>query len=388
MGIIGVLLTSPWSPAILFVLGVAAWLYNQRDRTRTSTSDKKLTIRCDANVEGCVTTGMWRGPAGAGMPVRFLRVAVATDSACVTGCKGFLTRIDSAGQKRWGGESAQLTFAPGEDEDALSKTIYTKVPAFLDVLAITSDGDIHVCTKGRQWLYLPRLHEIFSEVGDYVLTVVLTGDGISSQTSFLRFNWTKNWQISFLTLLENGQNMLSQGTAPREPLQLPETDHIREGRRQEIELTRLAENWFRPRLDDRSAAFRNAVQRKLGEFTARGWTASPHMYGAIEILAGEEIELRGNIILEGYTKAFTATASALMPELQSKIQRELEVLIAAESQQVRQSIQYVADVCKPSMPKDAAALRTPTIRKIIADFELLCARLNRERAAKPRPAYY
>jgi hypothetical protein len=139
------------------------------------------------------------------MPVRFLRVAVFTDSPSVTGCKGFLTRIDSASEKRWGGESAQLTFAPGEDDDALSKTIYAKVPAFLDVLAITSAGDIHVCTKGRQWFYLPRLHEIFSEVGNYVLTVVVTGDEISSQTSFLRFNWTQNWQTSFLTLLQNGQ---------------------------------------------------------------------------------------------------------------------------------------------------------------------------------------
>jgi len=207
------------------------------------------------------------------MPVRFLRVAVFTDSPCVTGCKGFLTRIDSAGEKRWGGESAQLTFAPGEDDDALSKTIYTKVPAFLDVLAITSAGDIHACTKGRQWLYLPRLHEIFSEVGDYVLTVVVTGDAISSQTSFLRFNWTKNWQTSFLTLLENGKNMISQGTAPPRPLQLPEIDYTRERRTQEGELERLAENWFRPRLDDRIAAFHKAIQRKLGEFTARGWTA-------------------------------------------------------------------------------------------------------------------
>jgi hypothetical protein len=117
------------------------------------------------------------------------------------------------------------------------------------------------------------------------------------------------------------------------------------GGAQEIELTRLAENWFRPRLDDRIAAFRNAVQRKLGEFTARGWNTSPHMYGAVEILAGEEIELRGNIILESYTKALTATGGAVMPELQSEIQRDLEAVIAAESEHVRQSIQYVADAC-------------------------------------------
>jgi hypothetical protein len=223
------------------------------------------------------------------------------------------------------------------------------------------------------------LHEIFSEVGDYVLTVVVTGDVISSQTSFLRFNWTKNWQTSFLTLLENGKNMISQGTAPPKPLQLPEIDYTRERRTQEVELKRLAENWFRPRLDDRIAAFHKAIQRKLGEFTARGWTASPHMYGAVEILAGEEIQLRGNTILEGYTKALTVTGSAVTHELQSEIQRELKALITTESQKVRESIQYVADACKPSMPKDAAALRAATIAKIAADFDLRCAGLNRDR---------
>jgi len=103
------------------------------------------------------------------------------------------------------------------------------------------------------------------------------------------------------------------------------------------------------------------------------------MYGAVEILAGEEIELRGNTILEGYTKALTATGSAVTHELQSEIQRELKALISTESQKVRESIQYVADACKPSMPKDAAALRAVTIAKIAADFDLRCAGLNRDR---------
>jgi hypothetical protein len=88
---------------------------------------------------------------------------------------------------------------------------------------------------------------------------------------------------------------------------------------QDSEIKRLSENWFRPRLHDRIAAFHKAVQRKLGEFPKRGWTASPPMYGAAETLASEEIELRGNIILEGYTKALTATAPAVTPKLQSQI---------------------------------------------------------------------
>lgn len=147
------------------------------------------------------------------------------------------------------------------------------------------------------------------------------------------------------------------------------------------EIKRLAENWFRPRLYERIAAFHTAGQSKLGEFVARGWTASPHMYGAVEILAREEVELRGNMIVKGYTEALSATAEPIAPELQEQIRRELETLIAAESEQVRQSIQYVANACKPSVTKDAAALRASTVAKVTADFDLLCAKLNSERAS-------
>lgn len=142
------------------------------------------------------------------------------------------------------------------------------------------------------------------------------------------------------------------------------------------EIKRLADNWFRPRLFERIDAFRKAGQSKLGEFVARGWSASPHMYGAVQILAGEEIELRGNLILEGYARALGTAAEPIALELQQQIARDMEAAIAVESQQVRQSIQYVADACKPSGPKDAVALRALTLAKVAADFDLLCAKRN------------
>jgi 5-methylcytosine-specific restriction endonuclease McrA len=149
------------------------------------------------------------------------------------------------------------------------------------------------------------------------------------------------------------------------------------------EIKRLAENWFRPRLYERISAFHNAGQSKLGEFVARGWTASPHMYGGIQILAGQEIELRGSIILEGYARALGTAAEPIAPELQRQIAGDMESAIAAESEQVRQSIQYVADSCKPFEPHDAATLRSSTLAKVAVDFDLLCAKWNSEHAAKP-----
>ena len=333
-----------------------------------------FALRCD--------TSSWSMNTWAIGPVRFLHGCVSIAKSSIPNCKAYLIEIRKGQEVEWSGGPEQLTWSPHPSSDSLSKTLHQRIEYQLDVLVIRPDGEIQVCNHDRTWLRLPRLHHIFAEAGDYVLTIAIAGDGVHSEMFRVKFQWTKNWQTSFLTSLENGQRAGSQGTASPEPLQLPDTGNIREGRMQEAEVKRLSENWFRPRLHDRIAAFHKTVQRKLGEFAKRGWTASPHMYGAVEILAGEEIDLRGNILLEGYTKALTATAPAVTPKLQSQIQRNLDELITAESEQVWQSIQYVADACKVSMRKDAAVLRAPTIAKITADFDLLCARLNRERAAR------
>src|SRR6266496_1382445 len=100
--------------------------------------------------------------------------------------------------KKWEGDNAKLTFAPGENPDALSKTIHERMPEFLDVLIVTSRNEIFAGTKGRGWPYIPPLHEIFSEAGEYLLSVSITGPGIATAAPQLRFTWTKNWETSRL----------------------------------------------------------------------------------------------------------------------------------------------------------------------------------------------
>ncbi len=41
---------------------------------------------------------------------------------------------------------------------------------------------------------------IFAEKGDYVLTIKVAGDGAETKTVNVQFNWTGNWQTSFLQL--------------------------------------------------------------------------------------------------------------------------------------------------------------------------------------------
>jgi hypothetical protein len=156
----------------------------------------KLKIACGPNVNGCSVLAKWQPPA------RFWRLAVKTECLkSVTNCKGFLTRIDKDGENKWGDESQQLTFSQGEDPDALSKTVYNKVPAFLDVLVLTSNNEIIPGTKDRKWPYVASMRDIFSEPGQYILTVAVTGDGSPTINALLSFNWTGYWQTSQLTLI-------------------------------------------------------------------------------------------------------------------------------------------------------------------------------------------
>ena len=197
------LLTSPWLPLGLFLLGVAALIYIYKaprtKRAREGHYPQPLfALECGPEVSGSEKPALWaNGPEG--LPVKFLRVVVhVAGTESVANCTGYLTEIRKNDQKKWEGDNAKLTFAPGEDPDALSKTIHERMPEFLDVLIITSRNEIFAGTKGRGWPYIPPLHEIFSEPGDYLLSLSITGPGIATAAPQLTFTWTKNWETSRL----------------------------------------------------------------------------------------------------------------------------------------------------------------------------------------------
>jgi hypothetical protein len=169
--------------------------------------EPKLTITCGPIVEGSVAQAWWT-INGEPTPVNFFRVVVnaTEESQLVKNCTGFLTRIEKDGKTKWGGNNAQLTFAQGEEPDALSKTIRYPVPEYLDVLAVTSRNQIFPGTKPgiglRLWPFVPALDQIFSQIGDYLLTVVITGDGVvPAVTALLKFTWLEDLETAALTLI-------------------------------------------------------------------------------------------------------------------------------------------------------------------------------------------
>jgi hypothetical protein len=157
----------------------------------------KLDLACDPTIDGCEVIAHWPN-----IMVKFCRIAVRTDCLeSVRNCKGFLTRIEKNGTKKWSGEASQLTFAPGEDADALSKTVYYGIPAFLDVVVVTLHSDIVLATKNRVWPYAVDLQSIFAETGQYILTIAVAGNGSATITATLEFNWTGDWETSGLRLV-------------------------------------------------------------------------------------------------------------------------------------------------------------------------------------------
>jgi hypothetical protein len=159
----------------------------------------KLKIACSRDIDGCVKPALW--PDG---PVNFFRIMVEGDCVdAVNDCKGQLTSIKHDAEIKWSGDQALLTFAPGEDNDATSKTIRHKVAEYLDILAITYTGVIRPGTRNRGWPYIPPLGQIFEEIGEYIFTVKISGQSIPTVEAILKFDWTGDYETSALSLISD-----------------------------------------------------------------------------------------------------------------------------------------------------------------------------------------
>ncbi len=161
----------------------------------------QLRMSCHSKIPGCVKETRFTRER---IPTNFFRVRVEADGAqSIKNCTAILTSIEKDGRTRWGGDSAKITFAQGEQPDTFAKTIRCKAPEFFDVLAVTCKGEMFPGTydtiHGRWWPYHPSLPEIFSEHGDYIIAVAVSGDDVPTETATLKFNWTGNWQTSSLT---------------------------------------------------------------------------------------------------------------------------------------------------------------------------------------------
>ena len=158
----------------------------------------KLDLACDKTVPGCVVDTKF---GNSGTQVNYFRIKVTSESMKpLTKCTGFITSISKGGTVIMGHESVQLTFAPAHDPDALSKTLYARVPTFLDILAITEPGMVVICTKGFT-IPFSIGGGVFNTHGVYIIRVTISGRRMSSVTASLKFDWTGDWKHSDLSLI-------------------------------------------------------------------------------------------------------------------------------------------------------------------------------------------
>jgi hypothetical protein len=158
-----------------------------------SGKEPKFTLVAGPNVLDSYSVNRWGT-----LPVRFLHPVVSIDSGTAKNCVGHLTKIRRNAQEWTIGD--QLTFSSSsKPRGELSKTLHHGATIYrLDVVVITSGGEIRICNEDREWRRWPSLGNIFAEAGDYFLDVSLVGDDIAAQTFTLKFEWTRNWQDSFL----------------------------------------------------------------------------------------------------------------------------------------------------------------------------------------------
>ena len=139
----------------------------------------------------------------------------------------------------------------------------------------------------------------------------------------------------------------------------------------------LAENWYKPQLEERPTAFHRAVQGKLGEFSACGTVRSPVAYYAVENLAQQEVERYGQIFLVGYKQAFAAVSTPISSAMLAQVKRDLDDLLSSQAERSLKETQHVRKFCGiTAATKDAVELRRLPQQQVVAELDLFVAQFK------------
>jgi hypothetical protein len=167
--------------------------HEERDRL-------KLTVECNESISGCHTMV-------SGASHHFFRLAVVLDwNQPATGCFGKLMKIEKDGRVIRDHDVEELPYARSHEPDALNKSLNPRVREFLDVLVVavhsTPQKVFAPSTAGREITLTTQAgNDVFSEPGEYRLTVALCGKNIPTQIHELSFNWAGESTRSSLTLI-------------------------------------------------------------------------------------------------------------------------------------------------------------------------------------------
>ena len=148
----------------------------------------KFKLSCSKDINGCAI----ENPDGS---MKFFRLQVETD--CVDGienCKGHLIKIEKDGAIVYDHDAIELPFARANEPDCLAKTIFPGIPYFLDVLVTYNRVHaVNFATKGHFPAFDQKREYIFGSNGEYILTVGVSGEGVPTVKTRLKFDWKGQW---------------------------------------------------------------------------------------------------------------------------------------------------------------------------------------------------
>jgi len=114
----------------------------------------------------------------------------------VQNCSGRLICIKKDGIIIFDRESFHLTFAPAERPNPRFKDVNDKVPEFLDVMALTEENEVLITTPNFTNPSSFDQNKIFSERGNYLLSIVVSSPVTVSIPIDVGLRWTRDWNTS------------------------------------------------------------------------------------------------------------------------------------------------------------------------------------------------
>ena len=173
---------------LCFAVAAASFFCWRDERKKGESLSERLQPRLQVTVDKkSIADAIWNGDEW----MIFLRIVVSSlTERRIQNAKAYLVSIEKESKTLWDNEELPLTFSPGENQDALCKTIEHGGSYPIDVVIVRrGDNALFMGTPGRTWPHFNSLYDIFSESGDYIISIRVSADDCPSIVARVLFKW-------------------------------------------------------------------------------------------------------------------------------------------------------------------------------------------------------
>jgi hypothetical protein len=188
---------------VIVIFPFRRWKFHKDEIARlTSQINPKLKCSFHMSDPGCVrpNTPIYKGSPEAIMFTWYRLRVDASGSEPITNCSGRLLSVKRGEAELLLGETPKFPFAPHEEPDALSKTIYPGVPVYLDLLSANAKHGIAPAFRGALSPAV-KWNELFRYAGDYALRIGIVSANSPTATIDIKFKWTLDPATSSFTAM-------------------------------------------------------------------------------------------------------------------------------------------------------------------------------------------